>query len=94
MEWTKTSRFGPTYQLNHGEPDEDGVLCIVRLVDGEYMWSVDNVDAHHLIAHGSEGTLDAAMAAAEHAYSPLFPLSLFAPSAETYNATTHGERYL
>lgn len=78
MEWTKvTKRYG-FWQLNGGEPDADGVLCTVAHVEpDEFLWSVDNVEDHHLIAHGSASTLEAAKEAAERVYSPLFPVHLF-----------------
>ena len=71
MEWSQTSGWGPTYQLNVGEPDEDGVLCTVRRVGDYYTWTVDDVERHHVIAHGRKGTLAKAMAAVEGVYRAL-----------------------
>ena len=72
MEWQRTSRYG-IWQLNGGEPDADGILCTVTSIAADkFLWSVDNVEKHRIVANGSEGTLDAAKEAAERVYSPLF----------------------
>ena len=75
MEWQRTSRYG-IWQLNGGEPDADGILCTVTSIAADkFLWSVDNVEKHRIVANGSEKTLDAAKEAAERVYSPLFARS-------------------
>lgn len=71
-EWQSTA--SGVWQLNGG-PDADGVLCaITRVERDKYLWSVDYTVKGECWGSGSAETLDAAMDAAEHAYSPLFPL--------------------